>query len=97
MQNVKKIEIITNSLELQKVLKVLDYAGVSGYTIIEDVIGKGHRGKAIDDLEGHALTNGYVMTVCSEEQEHQVVEAIRPILKKYGGVCVVSDAKSIIH
>jgi hypothetical protein len=25
------------------------------------------------------------------------VEAIRPILKKYGGVCVVSDAKSIIH
>lgn len=97
MQVVKKIEIITNSLELQKVLKILDNAGVSGYTIIEDVIGKGQRGRVIDDLEGHALTNGYIMTICSEEQEHQVVEAIRPILKKFGGVCVVSDAKSIIH
>jgi nitrogen regulatory protein PII len=97
VQVVKKIEIITNSLELQKVLKILDNAGVSGYTIIEDVIGKGHRGRVIDDLEGHALTNGYIMTICNEEQEHQVVEAIRPILKKFGGVCVVSDAKSIIH
>jgi nitrogen regulatory protein PII len=97
VQAVKKIEIITNSLELQKVLNILDHAGVSGYTIIEDVTGKGHRGKAIDDLEGHALTNGYVITVCDEEKEHQVVEAIRPILKKYGGVCIVSDAKSIIH
>ncbi len=37
------------------------------------------------------------MTICSEEREHQVVEAIRPILKKFGGVCVVSDAKSIIY
>jgi len=97
VQAVKKVEIITNSLELQKVLQILDHAGVSGYTIIEDVTGKGHRGRAIDDLEGHALTNGYILTICSEEQEHEVVESIRPILKKYGGVCIVSDAKSIIH
>jgi nitrogen regulatory protein PII len=97
VQNVKKIEIITNSLELEKVLKILDHAGVSGYTIIEDVTGKGHRGRVINDLESHALTNGYVMTICSEEQEHQLVEAIRPIIKKYGGVCIVTDAKSIVH
>ena len=97
MQIVKKIEIITNSLELQKVLKILDHAGVSGYTIIEDVTGKGHTGRVINDLESHALTNGYVMTICSEEQEHQLVEAIRPIIKKYGGLCIVTDAKSIVH
>jgi hypothetical protein len=36
------------------------------------------------------------MSICSEEQEHQVVEVIRPILKKFGGVCVVSDTKLII-
>ena len=97
MQTVKKIEIITNSLELQKVLEILDHAGVSGYTIIEDVTGKGHRGRVMNDLESHALTNGYVMTICDQEKEHQVVEAIRPIIKKYGGVCIVSDAQSIIH
>ncbi|WP_430794790.1 P-II family nitrogen regulator [Trichormus azollae] len=93
---VNKIEIITTFLELQKILRILDSAGVSGYPIIEDVIDKGHRARVIDYLEGHALTNGYIMTICSEEQEDQVVEAIRPILKKFGGVCVVSDAKLII-
>jgi nitrogen regulatory protein PII len=97
VQNVKKIEIVINSLELQKVLKILDHIGVSGYTIIEDVTGKGYRGRVIDDLEGHALTNSYVMTICNEEQEHQIVEAIRPLLKKYGGVCIVCDAKSVVH
>lgn len=97
MQAVKKIEIITNSLELQKVLQILDDADVSGYTIIEDVTGKGHRGRVIDDLESHALTNAYVMTICDAQKEHEVVEAIRPIIKKYGGVCIVSDAQSIIH
>jgi nitrogen regulatory protein PII len=94
---VKKIEIVINSLELQKVLKILDNVGVSGYTIIEDVTGKGHRGRVIDDLASHALTNAYVMTICTEEQEHPVVEAIRPIVKKYGGVCIISDTKSILH
>jgi nitrogen regulatory protein PII len=94
---VKRIEILSNSLELQNILKKLDNAGVSGYKIIQHVIGKGNRGRVIDDLEGHGLTNGSIMNTCSEEREYQVVEAIRPVLKKFGGVCVVSDPKSIIH
>ncbi len=97
MEQVKKIEIITNTLEIEKVLRILDKVGVSGYTVIEDVTGKGDRGRVIDDLETEALTNGYVMSICTEDQEHKVVEAIKPILKKYGGVCIVSDAKWIVH
>lgn len=97
MEPVKKVEIITNTLELERVIKILEKVGVSGYTIIKDVTGKGDRGRIIDDLETEALTNGYVMTVCTEDQEHKVVEAIKPILKKYGGVCIVSDAKWIVH
>ncbi|GET37204.1 P-II family nitrogen regulator [Microseira wollei] len=97
MERVKKVEIITNTLELGKVLDILEKVGVSGYTIVKDVTGKGDRGEVLDDLETEALTNGYVLSVCTEEQEHQLVEAIRPILKKYGGVCLVSDAKWIEH
>ena len=37
------------------------------------------------------------MSICTEDQEHKVVEAIKPILKKYGGVCIVSYAKWIVH
>lgn len=97
MESVKRVEIITNTLEFEQVLKILDKVGVSGYTIIKDVIGKGDRGRVFDDLETEALTNGYVMTICTEEQEYKVVEAIRPILKKFGGVCIVTDAKWIVH
>jgi len=97
MELVKKVEIITNSLELDKVLNLLENVGVSGYTVIKDVTGFGDRGKVINDFDSSALTNGYVMSICTETQEEKVVETIRPILKKYGGVCIVSDAKWIVH
>ena len=42
-----------------------------------------------------ALTNRYVISICTEDQEHKVVEAIKPIFKKYGGVYIVSDPKWI--
>ncbi len=97
MESVKKVEIITNSLEMQAVLKILEKAGVSGYTVIENVTGTGDRGKVINDLATQALSNDYVMSICTEEQEHELVETIRPILKKFGGVCIVSEAKWIAH
>jgi nitrogen regulatory protein PII len=97
VERVKKVEIVTISLEIAQVLRILDKLGISGYTVIKDVTGKGDRGRVIDDLETEALTNGYVMSICTEGQEQQVVEAIQPILKKYGGVCIVSDAKWIVH
>ena len=97
MENVKKVEIVTNSLEMDKVLLTLEEIGISGYTVIREVTGKGDRGIASDDLESQILSNRYVMTVCTEEQQQTLVEAIRPILKKFGGVCIVSDAKWIAH
>jgi nitrogen regulatory protein PII len=97
VEAIKRLEIMTNSLEIPQVIEVLEKVGVSGYTIIKNVTGKGDRGRVIDDLETQALVNGYVLSVCTEEQEYEVVEAIRPILKKIGGVCIVSDAKWIAH
>lgn len=97
MEIVKKVEIVTISLEMSKVLEVLEEVGITGYTVIRDVVGKGERGLTSNDLEKDVLSNRYVMTVCTAEQEELLVEAIRPILKKFGGVCIVSDAKWIRH
>lgn len=97
MEAVKRIEIITNSLELQQVLNILSKAGVSGYSVIKDITGSGDRGRVIDDLESAALTNVYILSVCFSEKEQEVVGAVTPILKKYGGVCIISDAKWIEH
>lgn len=97
MERVKKVEIITTSLELDKVLDALNKFNVSGYTVMRNVIGKGGRGTADDDIEMTVLSNVYVMTTCEENRVKNLVEMIRPILKKFGGVCLVSDAEWIIH
>ena len=97
MKLVMKVEIITDALEVENVTKLIDEIGVSGYSIIEDVIGKGHRGVR----SGYELTdlfkNTYIMVVCNEVEMHKIVEAIRPIIKKFGGMCIVSDVVMRIH
>jgi nitrogen regulatory protein PII len=97
MTPVKKVEIVTASLEIEHVLQVLDEMGVSGYTVIRDVVGRGSRGvRAGDELTG-ALKNSYVMTACSPADAERVVEAVRPILKRFGGVALVSDCHWVQH
>ena len=97
MMPVKRIEIIIDALELPVVLKLLDAAGVSGYTVIKDATGKGERGtRGGGELSG-TFINSYVMTACPPEQVAAVIETLRPILKRYGGACLVSDAQWLIH
>ncbi|MCX7938246.1 MAG: hypothetical protein N2545_02245 [Thermoflexales bacterium] len=70
---------------------------MTGYTIIRDVIGKGERGiRRGDELSG-VFKNSYLLTTCEPEQLPAIVEAVRPILKQRGGVCLVSDAMWVKH
>ena len=97
MQAAKRVEIICDSLEVKNVLKLLEDFGITGYTIVRDVVGKGGRGmRAGDDLT-EVFKNSWVLTVCSDDKIPQLVEAIRPILKKFGGICLVSDTHYVIH
>ncbi|GAN34006.1 MAG: transcriptional regulator [Candidatus Brocadia sp. AMX2] len=97
MKPVSKVEIIIDSLEVEHVVKFLDEIGVSGYSIINDVVGKGHRGVRSGYEFAELFKNSYIMVVCEEKEMHKIVEAIRPIIKKFGGVCIVSDVIMRIH
>lgn len=96
METIKRIEIIISSLELPAVLKALRQEGIVGYSIVRNVIGNGERGFVDDDLGGF-LSNDYILTTCAVEQEARVAEVIRPLLEKFGGACIISDAKWITH
>jgi nitrogen regulatory protein PII len=97
MQHIKRIEIITDSLQMPEVCVVLDKLGVSGYSVVRDVVGKGERGlQSGDELTG-VFKNSYLLTTCEPERLGEIVEKIRPILKQRGGVCLVSDAQWVIH
>ena len=97
MQAVKRVEIVTDTLELDRVLALLDKVGVSGYTVIRNAEGKGHRGVRSGDDVTRVFQNSYVLAACTEEQLEQVVAAVRPVLKRVGGVCLVSDALWVMH
>jgi len=97
MQNVKRVEIITNALEMREVCAVLEAHDVTGYSVIGAVTGRGDRGvQGGDELSG-AFSNSYLLTACAPERVEEVVEAIRPILRQNGGICLVSDAQWVIH
>lgn len=97
MTPVKKIEIVADSLEVEAITRTLEQHGVSGYTVIRDVAGRGGRGdRRGDELTG-VFTNSYVMTACPAEQVDGIIDALRPILTRFGGVALVSDALWVVH
>ncbi len=97
MKTVKRIEIIIDSLDVKMVLEDLEAIGVSSYSVIRDVIGSGDRGARSGDLLNDAMNNSYILIACDEPEAEKVIEALRPKLKRYGGMCLVSDARWIRH
>lgn len=97
MKPVKRIEIIMDSLDIKMVLQELEDIGITDYSIIRDVVGSGDRGARSGDLLNDAMSNSYILIACDEDQAEKIVEALRPKLKRYGGMCLVSDAEWVRH
>lgn len=94
LQSVKKIEIIVSSLEVPAVLKILKKNLVKRYTVINNLSGSGEHGYSGDDL----ITNSCIVIICPElEMAEQLSTAMQPLLKKLGGIFIVSDAQWIAH
>ncbi len=94
MQLVSRIEMIVAFKEVDKIIKVLEDVGIPGYTIIRNVIGKSDLGTVSDDLSSD-LSNVFIICYSPQEKVELVVEKIKPVINKYGGVCYLSDAKEI--
>ena len=99
MQAIKKVEIIIDYLELPRLLELIQKEGMAvGYTVVKEVVGSGGRGERTGDGFSGELTNSYLLIVCPEEDEAQrIVEIVLPTLKRFGGVCLVSDAMWVEH
>ena len=97
MRPVKKLEIIIDSLEVNTVTDMLDTAGVSGYTIMRDAIGKGERGMQRGDGLTNVFSNAIIITACAPDEAARIIEMLRPLLHRAGGVCLLSDAAWVEH
>jgi len=94
MYPAKRLEIVSDSVELTRILDALDQATVP-YTVIRNVAGRGIGGTMFDDSAVTMVDNAYVIAFCSPEKVEIAIEKIRPILNRFGGSCWISDAMEI--
>lgn len=91
MDTIKRLEIIVPAIELKPVLQRLEKMGINKYNIIRHVIGRGEFGESSDDLDDR-LSNVYILTTCLAGQEDTLFLELQPIMEKFGGMFLVSDA-----
>ncbi|QDU65341.1 P-II family nitrogen regulator [Engelhardtia mirabilis] len=97
MQSVKRLEIVIGALQLKRVVQALQAAGAKGYTVIPGASGAGDRGIRWGDDPGGSSDNLLLICVVEIADEERIVGAVRPMLERFGGICLVTDAKWIHH
>lgn len=97
MTPVKRIEVVVGALELDALVTRLEEVGVDAYTVVRNVAGKGERGLRSDDELSDVFRNVYLVIACAPERAGEIVEAVRPFLRRYGGMCLLSDAMWLLH
>lgn len=97
MKPVKRIEIVVDQAELPRLIEALDAGGVGGYTVLRDALGMGRRGRRGGDGLSGEFSNGVVIIAAAADDALRIVELVRPVLRRHGGICLMSDAQWLIH
>ena len=97
MKTVLRVEIVVDRVKLNDVLELVQASGADGYTVIPQVWGSGSRGLRSGDECTDVFTNAMVLLACETAVWDALEGQIRPILKRYGGICLVGEVKSLLH
>lgn len=97
MTPVKRIEIVVPEHLLREILELLDRHGASGYTVNRGLSGKGHRGVQPGDGIVAEFSNAAILVACEQAVATPLLEELRPLLVRFGGMCLVSDAQWLKH
>lgn len=88
----KEIKIVVQGDQLKFVTELLDRTGATGYTIINNVSGKGHDGFH----EGHLVfedtsSQVIVFTVVPDNKVEPILAGLGPLFHRHSGAMFVSD------
>jgi nitrogen regulatory protein PII len=93
----RKLEIVIERLQLDRVLDIVEAAGASGYTVLPAVRTMGRRHGVREDAGLSELERTkLVLVVASPPVIARIIEDITPILVDYPGTLWVSDVQGII-
>ena len=97
MQAVKRVEVVVESLHESSVERLIRRSGIGGYTLVRGVAGLGDRGRRDADGLTGVSQNVCFIVAAEPEAAERLAAALRPLLKKAGGMCLVSDAGWVEH
>lgn len=94
---VKRLEIVIDAPLSERVTTVLARHGLTGWTILRGATGKGDSGSRFADELTGVSNNHLILTTCRPDDLEPLMEDLRSLLQRYGGVCLVSDAQWLNH
>ena len=94
--NKKRIDIMIEAPLMNRVLKVLDDNGVSGYTVLSALAGRGKDGAwHRDGIVGRAGALVSIFCIVDETRVDQVLTPLFSLVSKQIGIVTVSDVRVI--
>lgn len=97
MKPVQRLEIIVEKSCRGRVLDVLSRAGYTGWSVLPVSHGHGERGtRGLEGLPG-GLENELILTAVDEAHLPAILEQLRPLLERWGGVCMATSALWLKH
>ncbi|MEE4172722.1 MAG: hypothetical protein V2I57_00540 [Xanthomonadales bacterium] len=93
-----RIEIVIEEPMARELARTLKTLRVPGYTVIPRAHGSGDRGiRRGDELAGDS-SNCIFLIVCDDRAlVEKVTEAVKPLISRSGGMCLVSECQSLTH
>ncbi|HEY5646120.1 MAG TPA: hypothetical protein VIS76_09275 [Pseudomonadales bacterium] len=98
MKPCKRIEIVIEENLARRLAEKLESLNAPGYTVIPRASGYGNRGQRRGDDPTGTLSNCVFIIACDDDATvTAIVEGVRPLLTRSGGICLVSDALWVRH
>jgi PII-like signaling protein len=92
----KRLDITVESPLMARMLKLLDEAGVTGYTVVSALAGKGTSGAwHRDGVVGRAGSVVLIYCILDESKVDSVLQPVFALLAKQIGIVTVSDVQVV--
>ncbi len=98
MKPCKRIEIVIETPMVPSLIAVFKQLDIPGYSLIPEVRGSGDRGvRRADELSGQSSNSLVLVALDDMAKIEPLLEAVRTLLGRSGGICLLSDAQWLRH
>ena len=93
----KRFEIVIGVEHLNHLIELLERSEVRGYTVIKNAGGRGSQGTRNPDDVLITDKNAVIILACKEGQAQKVINELRPAMKSFNGMCLISNCHAQTH